>query len=245
MCGFFIIYYTYNNKIMPKRDKEITVVVSSRKNGEESNDFIESIKNTVGCHARVVFIVNDNSLGLSKLYYNMMLNAQIESDIIVFCHDDVEFLKKGWGEELIRLFSKNKNYGIIGVAGSAEFDEMGAWWNYKKKYGQVLHKHDGKSWLTAFSPLLNKDLEEVCVIDGLFIAVKRSRITKNFDPDLPGFNFYDIDFCLANFIDGKTKIGVTTNIRLAHKSIGELSQNWYENRELINNKYKDYFPIKV
>jgi hypothetical protein len=175
----------------------------------------------------------------------MMMNEQIESDIIVFCHDDIEFLKKGWGEELIRLFSKNKNYGIIGVAGSAEFDERGAWWNYSKKFGQVLHKHDGKSWLTAFSPLLNKDLEEVCVIDGLFIAVKRSRITKNFDPDLPGFNFYDIDFCLANFIDGKTKIGVTTNIRLAHKSIGELNKNWYDNREIINKKYEDYFPIKV
>ena len=154
-------------------------------------------------------------------------------------------MKKGWGEELIRLFTKNKKFGIIGVAGSAEFDENGAWWNYNKKFGQVLHKHDGKSWLTAFSPLLDKDLEEVCVIDGLFIAVKRSRVTKNFDPELPGFNFYDVDFCLANFIDGKTKIGVTTNIRLAHKSIGQLSENWYANRDIINDKYGEYFPIRL
>ena len=230
---------------MPKKDREITVVVPSRKNDEESDAFIKSIKNTVGCKANVIFVVNDNSMSLSMLYYNMLSNPQIQSDIIVFCHDDIEFLKKGWGEELIRLFSKNKNYGIIGVAGSAEFDENGAWWNYQKKYGQVLHKHDGKSWLTAFSPLLEKDLEEVCVIDGLFIAVKRSRITKNFDPELPGFNFYDIDFCLANFLDGKTKIGVTTNIRLAHKSIGELSPNWYQNRDYINKKYQDSYPIKV
>lgn len=228
-----------------KKDKEITVIVPSRKNDNESNSFIESIKNTVGCKAKVIFVVNDNSMNLSRLYYNMMLNEQIESDIIVFCHDDIEFLKKGWGEELIRLFTKNKKFGIIGVAGSAEFDENGAWWNYNKKFGQVLHKHDGKSWLTAFSPLLDKDLEEVCVIDGLFIAVKRSRVTKNFDPELPGFNFYDIDFCLANFIDGKTKIGVTTNIRLAHKSIGQLSENWYTNRDIINDKYGEYFPIRL
>ena len=79
---------------MTKKDKEITVVVSSRKNDEESNEFIESIQNTVGCHAKVVFVVNDNSLGLSKLYYKMMMNEQIESDIIVFCHDDIEFLKR-------------------------------------------------------------------------------------------------------------------------------------------------------
>jgi hypothetical protein len=227
------------------KDKSITIVVPSRQNGEESEEFINSIKNTVGCTANVIFVVNDKGVGLSELYSKMLTSDQITTDIVVFCHDDIEFLKDGWGEELIKLFDKNRNYGIIGVAGSAEFDSMGAWWNYKKKYGQVLHKHDGKSWLTAFSPLLDKDLEEVCVIDGLFIAVKKSRISKNFDPDVSGFNFYDIDFCLANFLDGKTKIGVTTNIRLAHKSIGELSKNWYDNREFINKKYGEYYPIKV
>jgi hypothetical protein len=230
---------------MQKKDKEITVVISTRSNSDESEKLIESIKTSVGCKANVILVVNDNSMSLSKLYYSMMNNPQITSDIIVFCHDDIEFLKSGWGEEVIRLFNKNKDFGIIGVAGSAEFDEKGAWWNYPKKYGQVLHKHDGKAWLTAFSPLLDKDLEEVCVIDGLFIAVKRTRVTRNFDPELEGFNFYDIDFCLANYLDGKTKIGVTTNIRLAHRSIGQLSDNWYKNRDVINKKYGEEFPIRV
>ena len=231
--------------LMSKKDKDITIVIPSRKNDDESNEFIESVKNTVGCKTKVIFVVNDNSLSLSRLYHSMMINQQIDTDIIVFCHDDIEFLKPGCGEEVIRLFNNNKKFGMIGVAGSAEFDEMGAWWNYNKKFGQVLHKHDGKSWLTAFSPLLKKDLEEVCVIDGLFMAVKRSRVTRNFDPELPGFDFYDIDFCLANFLDGKTKIGVTTNIRLAHKSIGELSENWYKNRDIINKKYSEAYPIKI
>ena len=124
---------------MPKKDKDISIVVSSRKNDEESNKFIDSIKNTVGCKANVVFVVNDNSMGLSKLYYNMMNNQQITSDVVVFCHDDIEFLKPGWGDEVLRLFNKHKDYGIIGVAGSAEFDERGAWWNYNKKYGRIGH----------------------------------------------------------------------------------------------------------
>ena len=81
-----------------KKDKEITVIVPSRKNDDESNSFIESIKRTVGCKAKVIFVVNDNSMNLSRLYYNMLMNQQIESDIIVFCHDDIEFLKEGWGE---------------------------------------------------------------------------------------------------------------------------------------------------
>ena len=106
------------------------------------------------------------------------------TDIVIFMHDDIEFLKYGWGEEVVRLFNDNQEYGIIGVAGSAEFDDKAAWWQYKKIYGQVMHKSEGKVWLSAFSPLLKKDLEEVCVIDGLFMAVHNKRIIKRFDNDL-------------------------------------------------------------
>ena len=159
-------------------------------------------------------------------------------------HDDIEFLKKGWGREILRLFNEHEDYGIIGVAGSAQFDSNAAWWQYDKKYGQVLHRHNGKSWLTAFSPLLDKDLQEVCVIDGLFMAVHRKRITAKFD-ESNKFDFYDISFCLDNFLDGKTKIGVTTNIRIAHNSIGEMRPDWYTTRERINNKYGDKYPIEV
>ena len=175
----------------------------------------------------------------------MIKSDKVDSNVIIFIHDDIEFLKKGWGAEILRLFNKHKDYGIIGVAGSAQFDDNGAWWQYNKKYGQVLHRHDGKSWLTAFSPLLDHDLQEVCVIDGLFMAVHKKRISKNFDPEVKGFNFYDIDFCLANYIDGKTKIGVTTNIRIAHNSVGEMKPEWYTNRDQINEKYKDYYPIDL
>ena len=227
------------------KNKEITVIVSSRKDGEENKEFIDNLKDTCGTPAKVIYILNDGAMGLSELYGSMLSNPAVESEIVVFLHDDIEPLRKGWGKEVVRLFNKHKEYGIIGVAGSAEFDEEAAWWRYNDIYGQVLHKSGGKSWLTAFSPLLDKDLEEVCVIDGLFIAVDRKRISKNFDDTLKGFDFYDIDFCLANYIDGKCKIGVTTNIRLAHKSVGELSENWYTNREIIRKKYSEYFPIKI
>ena len=117
--------------------------------------------------------------------------------------------------------------------------------NYDDKYGQVLHRSNGKSWLTAFSPLLEKDLQEVCMIDGLFMAIHTKRISKTFDEDFTGFNHYDTSFCLSNFIDGKTKIGVTTNIRMAHNSVGETKPNWFENLEKLNEKFGKYYPIKV
>lgn len=226
-------------------DTKIAVVVCSKKNTEENKGFVEHIKESCGCDTHVYMIHNPDGVSLSKIYADMLVNKEIDSDIIVFIHDDIEFLKKGWGKEVLRLFNENEDYGIIGVAGSAQFDENGAWWNYEKKYGQVLHRAEGKSWLTAFSPLLDKDLQEVVVIDGLFMAVHKKRISENFNRDLLGFDMYDIWFCLSNYFANKCKIGVTTNIRLAHNSIGRLKDSWYKNREIINNTFGNKFPVEL
>lgn len=216
---------------------------SSRKTTEENQDFILHLAETCGCEYEIFAINNPNGISLSKIYYDSIKVAP--TNIVVFIHDDIEFLKKNWGKEILRLFNENEEYGIIGVAGSAQFDENGAWWNYKKKFGQVLHRSEGKSWLTAFSPLLDKDLQEVAVIDGLFMAIKKDKATKEFDANLQGFDFYDINFCLDNLKNKTCKIGVTTNIRIAHNSVGKLKQSWYDNREIINERYKDMYPIDV
>lgn len=226
-------------------EKDITVVFCTRKEKEMCKDFIQHINDSCGVHASIMCIHNPDGVSLSKIYADMLTSSDIANDIIVLIHDDIEFLKEGWGAEIVRLFNENKDYGIIGVAGSAQFDEQAAWWNYKKIFGQVLHRHDGKSWLTAFSPLLDKDLQEVAVIDGLFMAVHRERIAENFSRELEGFDFYDIEFCLSNLLSKKTKIGVTTNIRVAHNSIGGLKDSWYKNRQIVNKKYKNKYPIDV
>lgn len=226
-------------------EDKITVIFCSKKNGEENKGFIGHIKETCGCDLNVICVHNPDGISLSKIYADMTVNEEIETNIIVYIHDDIEFLRKGWGKEVLRLFNENEKYGIIGVAGSAQFDENGAWWNYEKKFGQVLHRWEGKSWLTAFSPLLDKDLQEVAVIDGLFIAIHKKRISENFSRELDGFDMYDIYFCLSNLLKKKCKIGVTTNIRIAHNSIGKLKDSWYKNREIINEKFGRKFPIDI
>lgn len=225
--------------------KNLTVIFCTKKEDSECKEFTAHINETCGFEPSIMCIHNPDGLPLSKIYADMMVSSEVKDQVVVFIHDDIEFLKKGWGEEILRLFKENKEYGIIGVAGSAQFDEDAAWWNYKKIFGQVLHRKDGTSWLSAFSPLLDKDLQEVAVVDGLFIAVDRARISDNFNRELEGFDFYDIDFCLSNLFSKKCKIGVTTNIRLAHNSIGALKDGWFKNRDIINNKYKDKYPIDI
>lgn len=226
---------------------ELTVVFATRETDyEKESDFFEMLYKTAGCNIALSMLSNPDGLPLSQIYQDTLDENIGDTDIVVFIHDDIEFLREGWAKEIVRLFKENPEYGIIGVAGSADFGKKGAWWNYEKKYGQVLHRHDGKSWLTAFSPLLNKDLQEVAVIDGLFMAVNK-KVAKAKFPQIGYFHFYDIGFCLANLTakNSKCKIGVTTNIRVAHNSTGNVDDSWYAAREEINKRFGKYFPIDV
>jgi len=228
-------------------EKSIAIVFCTREKTGEKNPFVEHLRETCECDCHVFAVHNPDGISISKIYADILSSKDVIDNIVVFIHDDIEFLRKGWGKEILRLFNEHEDYGIIGVAGSAQFDANAAWWNYEKKFGQVLHRSEGKSWLTAFSPLLEKDLQEVLVIDGLFIAVNKTKINEGFNRELDGFDFYDIDFCMSNYFseDWKYKIGVTTNIRVAHNSVGKLKPSWYTNRDIINKKFGKYYPIDI
>jgi glycosyltransferase involved in cell wall biosynthesis len=110
--------------------------------------------------------------------------------------------------------------------------------------GIVNHESQGKKWESKYSSSLGNEIREVCLVDGVFIAVHKKRIKKNFVEDFQGFHFYDIPFCVENYLQG-VKVGVCTNIRITHKSIGQTNQQWEDNRVLFTQKYAEQLPIKV
>lgn len=224
---------------------KLNIVIPSRVPISEKYDFVENLKETSECDIFVFWIENPVGESLSVLYNDILDSEHINGNIIVFMHDDVEILKKGWGKEILRLFNKHRDYGIIGVAGSGQFDEECTWWNYPECYGQILYRSEGKEWIAAYSKLLKKDLQEVCVVDGVFMAVDKSRIKEYFDENIKGCVLYDNDFCLANYLTNETKVGVTTNIRLCHNSNDESKPEWDDNKEYIIQKYEDKFPIII
>ena len=63
------------------------------------------------------------------------------------------------------------------------------------------------------------------MLDGLFFAIDKTKIKKTFDEDFHGFHFYDISFCFRNYLEG-VKIGLTTQIRVTHLSIGQTNKQW-------------------
>ena len=218
----------------------ITIGYSTRENNPT---FIEHLKKTVGPkNVEIIEVVNNGEKSLTKVY-NEILN-QAKNDIVVLCHDDLIFETKGWGNKIIKHFTKT-NYGILGVAGTTNMPSSGMWWeNRRKMVGVVNHEHLGKKWESKYSTSLGNDIEEVVVVDGLFMAIHKQRIKSDFIEDFDNFHFYDISFCFENYMAG-VHIGVLYNIKITHSSIGQTNDAWEENKIKFAEKYSDNLPISL
>mgnify|MGYP001245450246 CR=1 FL=1 len=223
------------------KHNNITIVFSSRK---VEPYYVDILKATSGVHnVEVISFDNPNGTSLTHLYNEALDKSK--NDIVLFCHDDLKFDKKNWGRKLLNHFNRNKDYGIIGIAGTRYLPESGKWWeDFSKMHGAVNHESGGKKWLSRYSKDIGNQLDDVVLVDGLFFAVNKKNIKHNFNKEIKGFHFYDVDFCFRNYLEG-VKIGVCTDIRLTHLSVGETNQEWEDNRKIFAKKWKKELPIKI
>ena len=223
------------------KHNSLTIVFSSRK---VDPYYVDLLKATSGIHnVEVISFDNPNGTPLTTLY-NQALDKS-NTDIVLFCHDDLKFDKKNWGRKLLNHFNRHKEYGIIGIAGTRYIPKSARWWeDFSKMHGAVNHESDGKKWLSRYSKDIGNQLDDVVLVDGLFFAVNKKSIKQRFNNDIKGFHFYDVDFCFRNYLED-VKVGVCTDIRLTHLSVGETNQEWEDNRKVFAEKWKDELPIKI
>ena len=218
----------------------ITVGYSTR---EHKPEFIEYLKKSSGFKKiDVIEKINNGERSLAETYNEIL--SESKTNIVVLCHDDIYFDTTSWYHKLMKHFEKSE-YGIIGVAGSTSLPSSGQWWEDRRKMiGIVNHEHEGKKWVSKYSDNINNGIKDSIIVDGLFIAINKERIKSNFDEDFKGFHFYDLPFCFENYLQG-VKVGVITNIRITHKSIGQTNEQWEENRKQFAEKYSSKLPIKL
>ena len=218
----------------------ITVGYSTR---SPKPEFIEYLKKSSGFKKiEVIEKVNNGEKSLSQVY-NEILNES-SNDIVVLCHDDITFDTNGWYPKLLKHFEKSE-YGILGVAGTTVLPKSGMWWEDKgRMVGIVNHEHEGKKWESKYCDSFGNDIRPVVIVDGLFIALHKKRIKHNFDESVPGFHLYDVTFAFKNFLEN-VPVGVICNIRLTHKSIGMVNQQWDQNRIEFSKKFESNLPAKI
>ena len=219
----------------------ITIGFSTRK---IDNTFVEMLKKTSGIpNPEVIAIENNGEYSLTETYNKIL--GQSKNDIVILCHDDIYFDSKNWGQKILNHFKRNSDYGILGLAGTSSMPKSAKWWeDFSKMKGIVNHEHEGKKWESKYSQSKGNELDDVVLVDGLFIVINKNNIKKTFNEEIGGFHFYDVDFSFRNFIED-VKIGVMYDVRVTHKSIGQTNDQWEKNREIFAENYKDVLPIRV
>lgn len=225
-----------------KRNK-IKIIYSTHLGIDRINRFNEHIEKTIGCDHEIFPFENYNEFSLTEIYNKGLKKYNDNESILIFCHHDIKFRTNNWGRQILTKFN-SLNYQILGLAGTSNLSENCVWWTNKEDlYGVVDHTDGYKIWTSEFSKPFN-GVKDVIVIDGLFMAVDCNNIENLFDENIKGFHMYDVDFCLNNYLDG-CNIGVVSDIRVLHESIGEVDKEWDSNRKQLIEKFKHELPIKI
>lgn len=222
----------------------ITVIYSTHKDSVYNDNFKKHLLETIGLNdVQILEYTNYNQYSLTEIY-NKGLNDST-NDIVVFCHNDIIFNEKYWGKRILEHYVKKPDYGILGVAGTSYFPQSGMWWEITgEMVGQVYHQKDGKRWVSEYNKPFGSKIIESVVVDGVLFSVNKKNLKTTFDEDFKGFHFYDISFCLSNYVKG-VKIGTISNVSITHLSIGITNNEWENNRKLLVNKYSEHLPIKL
>jgi hypothetical protein len=109
-------------------------------------------------------------------------------------------------------------------------------------YGVVEHTDGYNTWVSEYAPPRPGYTKPVILVDGVFMAVDCDNIEYQWDEEFKGFHLYDLSFCVPNYLAG-CNIGVTTDIRILHKSVGMTNQQWEDNRKQFAEKYKNDLPL--
>lgn len=222
----------------------ITIIYSSHKGQKYNEDFNKHLKETIGVkNYEILPYENYGEFSLAQIYNKGIKESKY--DIVCCIHNDIK-LEKGWGQKLLKDYSKYPEFGIIGKAGSCYFPESGVYWEKMNEtmVGQVYHHPPGqKKWLSEYSSKF-PFLIPVVTIDGLFISFNKTKIKHQFDESFGKFHFYDHGFCLPNYLDD-VKIGVTTSFEITHQSVGQPNKEFFESKDKFVEKWGNKLPIDL
>lgn len=103
---------------------KLTIVMSTRKIDQY---YLDLLKSTSGLRdLEIIPFENPNGQSLTELYNKGLVMSN--SNLVLFCHDDLKFDTKNWGRKLLNHFKRDSEYGIVGIAGTRYLSKRGCWW---------------------------------------------------------------------------------------------------------------------
>ena len=176
------------------------IICSAKKNLRDAITL--NIAETIGIEHEIIIIDNEvQRLSISTAYNIGASKAKFP--YLCFCHEDIKFHTKSWGEILIKNFLETQAR-LIGFTGSTiKTKYPSSVYITGSPYNRQYHlqRWPDKPVTNSYINPKQEAFSEVCVLDGLFIAsTKKAWEETKFSEDyLTGFHGYDIDFSLKIF----------------------------------------------
>lgn len=174
--------------------------------------------------------------------YNRALD-QTTGDIVIFSHDDIEFLEPAtWLE---RLKAHLSVFDVIGLAGTSKLISA-AWARAGPPYtfGHV-GELDGRTapFRVLICAVPAPLVPRIQALDGLFMAARREVLERvRFDEKtFDGFHCYDIDFTFSAHLAG-FRLAVVCDLPVLHASQGAFDQKWEHYAKRFTEKHGARLP---
>ncbi|MDT0650830.1 glycosyltransferase, partial [Autumnicola edwardsiae] len=205
----------------------------------------KNITETIGIISYEILGIDNSveNLGISKIYNYGLERAKYP--FILCVHEDICFRTTMWGQILLNYFEENSQLGLIGIAGSkVKTKTPNGWWeNEPDNWVMNLIQHYKNGKVEKIQRGFADDLEEVVVIDGVFLALRKDSEIK-FDERIRGFHNYDQSISIRYRLAGY-KIMVTREILIEHFSSGAKDPSWLISNRHFFTLYKQHLPQSV
>lgn len=206
----------------------------------------KSIEETIGAIEYEIIRIDNSveNLPITKVYNIGLQKSKFE--YLLFVHEDVLFHTINWGQILIEIFNSNSKLGLIGVAGAKYKSKLpSAFWHTENEFlNYNLIQHYPHKEASHFKLGFIKDsVEKVVVIDGVFIALKKSTETE-FNEEISGFHGYDLGISI-DVLEKGYQIVVTDKILIEHFSSGNTNLDFIKGIIKFHDLYKSKLPKSV
>ena len=146
-------------------------------------------------------------------------------DVLIFCHDDIEFLSDDAGDAIKRAL---KTADVVVAVGASACDGP-AWWAapVEAYQGWIAYSPEPGRYGVCITGIPNAREQLVCG-DGFLIACNRA-VAEAMPWDeatLTGFHLYDVDFLARAAV--RYRVAALRDVMICHQSGGAYDNNWQE-----------------
>ncbi|WP_168928979.1 glycosyltransferase [Paenibacillus dokdonensis] len=206
---------------------------------EECARYIRSLVIPKGYEIELIAVKGAKSMTEGYNHAMRQSNAKYK----VYLHQDTYIINKSFVQNVVSLFLKYSNLGLLGVVGAKKVPPSGIWLKAKERYGTVYETNENGTIDISLTKEVNVDYESAEYVNGLIMITQYDLTWR--DDLLNGWHMYDASQCVEFLREGY-EVGIPSqhNPWVIHDCVSRNLEGYEQERLIFLKEYsKDIFPL--